>query len=107
MVLRKHELEGKLGEESALIKSGVLRDENPLDQSPEFQDFLLACRHGDLRKCQELIGLGVNINGKDKFDYTPLIIVCQPTYLATLHPRGSSDISGIDPHDAGQLVRTL
>ncbi|GJN69334.1 hypothetical protein PLICBS_003382 [Purpureocillium lilacinum] len=74
MVLRKHELEGKLGEESALIKSGVLRDENPLDQSPEFQDFLLACRHGDLRKCQELIGLGVNINGKDKFDYTPLII---------------------------------
>ncbi|KAJ6446889.1 ankyrin repeat and BTB/POZ domain-containing protein [Purpureocillium lavendulum] len=74
MVLRKHELEGKLGEESALIKSGVLRDENPLDQSPEFQQFLLACRHGDLRQCQELIGLGVNINGKDKFDYTPLII---------------------------------
>lgn len=75
MVLRKHELEGKLGEESLLIKNGVLRDENPLDESPEFNDFLLACRHGDLRKCQELIGLGVNINGKDDFDYTPLIIV--------------------------------
>ncbi|PNY22999.1 Ankyrin repeat-containing protein, partial [Tolypocladium capitatum] len=74
MVLRKHELEGKLGEESLLIKSGLLRDENPLDQSPEFNDFLLACRHGDLRKCQELIALGVNINGKDRFDYTPLII---------------------------------
>ncbi|POR38396.1 Ankyrin repeat-containing protein, partial [Tolypocladium paradoxum] len=74
VVLRKHELEGKLGEESLLIKNGVLRDENPLDQSPEFNDFLLACRHGDLRKCQELIGLGVNINGKDDFDYTPLII---------------------------------
>ncbi|KAL7948474.1 hypothetical protein V8C42DRAFT_314567 [Trichoderma barbatum] len=74
MVLKKHELEGKLGEESLLIKSGVLRDENPLDTSAEFHDFLLACRRGDLRKCQELIGNGVNINGKDKFDYTPLII---------------------------------
>lgn len=75
MVLKKHELEGKLGEESLLIKSGVLRDENPLDTSAEFHDFLLACRRGDLKKCQELIGMGVNINGKDKFDYTPLIIV--------------------------------
>ncbi|KAL7910201.1 hypothetical protein GGI35DRAFT_358927 [Trichoderma velutinum] len=74
MVLGKHELEGKLGEESLLIKSGVLRDENPLDTSAEFHDFLLACRRGDLRKCQELISMGVNINGKDKFDYTPLII---------------------------------
>ncbi|KAH6605255.1 ankyrin repeat and btb poz domain-containing 1 [Trichoderma cornu-damae] len=74
MVLGKHELEGKLGEESLLIKSGVLRDENPLDTSAEFHDFLLACRRGDLRKCQQLIGMGVNINGKDKFDYTPLII---------------------------------
>ncbi|KAH0491768.1 hypothetical protein TgHK011_003177 [Trichoderma gracile] len=74
MVLKKHELEGKLGEESLLIKSGVLRDENPLDTSAEFHEFLLACRRGDLRKCQELIGMGVNINGKDKFDYTPLII---------------------------------
>ncbi|PHH89967.1 hypothetical protein CDD83_4828 [Cordyceps sp. RAO-2017] len=74
MVLRKHELEGKLGEEQQMIKSGVLRDENPLDQSPEFDEFLVACRHGDLRKCQELINLGVNINAKDKFDYTPLII---------------------------------
>ncbi|KAK3186119.1 hypothetical protein K4F52_005109 [Lecanicillium sp. MT-2017a] len=74
MVLKKYELEGKLGEESAMIKSGVLRDENPLDVSEDFNEFLLACRHGDLRKCQELINLGVNINGKDKFDYTPLII---------------------------------
>ncbi|KAJ4210464.1 hypothetical protein NW767_000737 [Fusarium falciforme] len=74
MVLRKDELEGKLGEEALLIKSGVLRDENPLDDSPEFHEFLMACRHGDLRTCQELISRGVNINGKDKFDYTPLII---------------------------------
>ncbi|KAF4444038.1 hypothetical protein F53441_11255 [Fusarium austroafricanum] len=76
MVLRKFELEGKLGEEARLIESGVLIDENPLDESPEFHEFLMACRHGDLRRCQELISQGVNINGKDRFDYTPLIIVC-------------------------------
>lgn len=75
MVLRKHELEGKLGEESRMIKSGVLRDENPLDTSDDFKEFLVACRHGNLRRCQELISMGVNINGKDAFDYTPLIIV--------------------------------
>ncbi|KAF4965938.1 hypothetical protein FSARC_6325 [Fusarium sarcochroum] len=74
MVLRKFELEGKLGEEARLIESGVLLDENPLDESPEFHEFLMACRHGDLRTCQELISRGVNINGKDRFDYTPLII---------------------------------
>lgn len=78
MVLRKDELEGKLGEEALLIKSGIIRDENPLDESPKFHDFLLACRRGDLRSCQELISLGVNINGKDRFDYTPLIIVTMP-----------------------------
>ncbi|KPM41960.1 hypothetical protein AK830_g4544 [Neonectria ditissima] len=75
MVLRKHELEGALAQETILIKSGVLRDENPLDDSSEFDEFLTACRHGDLRRCQELISRGVNINGKDRFDYTPLIIV--------------------------------
>jgi hypothetical protein len=85
MVMKKYELEGKLGEESALIKSGVLRDENPLDLSQEFNEFLLACRHGDLRKCQELINLGVNINGKDKFDYTPLIIVSFLRYFVELY----------------------
>jgi ankyrin repeat and BTB/POZ domain-containing protein 1 len=75
-VLGKHELEGALAQESLMIKSGKLRDENPLDKSDEFNEFLIACRHGDLRKCQELINQGVNINGKDEFDYTPLIIVC-------------------------------
>ncbi|PMB67518.1 BTB/POZ domain-containing protein 3 [Beauveria bassiana] len=72
--MTKYGLEGKLHEEHRLIKDGILRDDNPLDQSNEFNDFLIACRHGDLRKCQELINQGVNINGKDKFDYTPLII---------------------------------
>lgn len=102
MVLGKHELEGKLGEESLLIKSGVLRDENPLDTSAEFHDFLLACRRGDLRKCQELIGMGVNINGKDKFDYTPLIIV------SALLWRGAMAGLGVDERTyVGQFVWAL
>jgi ankyrin repeat and BTB/POZ domain-containing protein 1 len=75
MVLRKHELEAKLKDDIQLVRSGVLRDENPLDQSKEFNDLLAACRRGDLKTTQELISAGVNINGKDKFDYTPLIIV--------------------------------
>jgi ankyrin repeat and BTB/POZ domain-containing protein 1 len=75
MVLRKDELEVQLKNENELIKSGVLRDENPLDLSEDFNAFLEACRKGDLKRCQELISAGVNINGKDNFDYTPLIIV--------------------------------
>lgn len=75
MVIRKGELEAQLRDEHQLIKSGVLRDENPLDQSEAFNHFLLACRMGDLKKCQEMISAGININGKDRFDYTPLIIV--------------------------------
>jgi ankyrin repeat/BTB/POZ domain-containing protein 1 len=75
MVLRKHELEAKLKDDIQLVKSGVLRDDNPLDLSDEFNDLLSACRRGDLKRTQELISAGVNINGKDNFDYTPLIIV--------------------------------
>jgi ankyrin repeat protein len=74
-ILRKDQLEAKIKEENQLISSGVLRDENPLDLSKEFDEFLQACRRGDLKRCQELISSGVNINGKDRFDYTPLIIV--------------------------------
>ncbi|TEA10132.1 BTB/POZ domain-containing protein 3 [Colletotrichum sidae] len=74
MVLQKHELEAQLKNENELIKSGVLREDNPVDQSVEFEAFLLACRRGDLKTCQELISAGVNINGRDRFDYTPLII---------------------------------
>ncbi|PHH82291.1 hypothetical protein CDD82_6471 [Ophiocordyceps australis] len=74
MPLDEYEPGTRLGQDERLINKGVLRDETPLDQSPEFDEFLLACRKGDLRKCQQLISLGVNINGKDKFDYTPLII---------------------------------
>ncbi|KAI1778952.1 hypothetical protein F4818DRAFT_402985 [Hypoxylon cercidicola] len=74
MVLRKHELEAKLRDELELVRSGVLRDENPLDLSEEFDELLQACRRGDLKRTQELISAGVNINGKDRFDYTPLIV---------------------------------
>ncbi|KAK4168598.1 BTB/POZ domain-containing protein 3 [Cladorrhinum sp. PSN259] len=74
MVLRKFELEAKLKDDNQLIRSGVLRNEHPLDLSDDFNNFLQACRRGDLKRCQELISAGVNINGKDAYDYTPLII---------------------------------
>lgn len=73
-VLKKYELEAKLKDEHKLIEQGILRDENPLDLTSDFGKFLTACRKGDLKTCQELISNGVNINGKDAFDYTPLII---------------------------------
>ncbi len=78
MVLSKNELESKLKDENQLIKSGVLREENPLDLIDEFQAFMNVCRRGDLKQCQEMISSGVNINGKDAFDYTPLIVVGAP-----------------------------
>ncbi|KAK0701098.1 hypothetical protein B0H67DRAFT_474308 [Lasiosphaeris hirsuta] len=86
MVLRKFELETKLKDDHQLISSGVLRNEHPLDISPDFLDFLQACRRGDLKRCQELISAGVNINGKDQFDYTPLIVasLCGHYELAQL-----------------------
>ncbi|KAL2757691.1 hypothetical protein ACRALDRAFT_1079819 [Sodiomyces alcalophilus JCM 7366] len=86
MVLHKGQLGEQFHAEHQLIKSGVLRDENPLDQSDAFNDFILACRRGDLGKCQEMISAGVNINGKDEFDYTPLIVasLCGHYELAQL-----------------------
>ncbi|KAF2970666.1 hypothetical protein GQX73_g2904 [Xylaria multiplex] len=74
MVIRKYELEAKLKHDLELVQSGVLRDENPLDSSQEFNELLEACRRGDLKRTQELISAGVNLNGKDQFDYTPLIV---------------------------------
>lgn len=74
-ILGKHQIEKALHEERQQISSGRLREENPLDTSPEFQQFCNACRRGDLRACQEHIGKGVNLNARDLFDYTPLILV--------------------------------
>ena len=75
MAMPKGQLEAKLKEEHELINSGVLREENPLDLTEDFGKFLEACRRGDLKECQNHISGGVNINGKDEYDYTPLIIV--------------------------------
>ncbi|TVY27540.1 BTB/POZ domain-containing protein [Lachnellula hyalina] len=74
MVLRKDELEVQLKDEHELIRDGVLRDDSPLDVSPEFSRLCDACRVGDLKGCQEAIASGVNINARDSFDYTPLIL---------------------------------
>lgn len=75
-IIRKDQLEAKIKEEKELIRKGELREENPLDTSREFGEFLEACRKGNLRKCQEMISGGININAKDEFDYTPLVLVC-------------------------------
>lgn len=75
MVLRKDELEVQLKDEHQLIQDGVLRDESPLDTSEDFRKLCQACRIGDLKGCQEAIVAGVNINARDIFDYTPLILV--------------------------------
>lgn len=74
MVLRKDELEVQLKDEHQLIQSGVLRDDSPLDLTPEFEKLCVACRVGDIKSCQEAITTGVNINARDAFDYTPLIL---------------------------------
>lgn len=74
-VKKKHEIEAALAQEAQAISLGLLKDENPLDVSDEFRLFCEACRRGDLKVCQEMISTGVNINARDRFDYTPLILV--------------------------------
>jgi ankyrin repeat/BTB/POZ domain-containing protein 1 len=74
-VLRKDQLETRLHNEKKLIKEGALKDENPLDFSEGFRQLCDACRKGDLKVCQEKISEGVNINARDSYDYTPLILV--------------------------------
>jgi hypothetical protein len=74
-VKKKHEIEAALAQESQQISTGQLKEENPLDLSDNFRKFCEACRRNDLKVCQEMISAGVNINARDKFDYTPLILV--------------------------------
>ncbi|KAG6993987.1 hypothetical protein G7Y79_00048g083830 [Physcia stellaris] len=75
MVVRKDQLEASLREEHQLIESGRLKEDSPLDTSESFSKLCEACRRGDLKSCQEMITTeGVNINARDRFDYTPLIL---------------------------------
>ena len=74
-ILGKHQIEKALYEEKKDVSSGRLKEDNPLDTSPEFRKFCEACRRGDLKICQEQISLGININARDEYDYTPLILV--------------------------------
>lgn len=81
--IKKHEIEAALYAEHQDISSGRLKDENPLDLSDDFRFLCEACRRGDLKLCQEMITAGANINARDRFDYTPLILVSRP--LLFLH----------------------
>jgi hypothetical protein len=107
MVLRKHELEAKLKDDLELVRSGVLRDENPLDSSEEFNELLEACRRGDLKRTQELISAGVNLNGKDKFDYTPLIIVRLGLRRPRFHVAVHITLEVADPGDRRVYVAIM
>ena len=75
MVTKKAEIEASLQEEQKLIQDGKLKEDNPLDISETFTKLCEACRRGDLKGCQEMITEGANINARDLFDYTPLILV--------------------------------
>ena len=75
-LLGKHQLEKALYDEHQAVSSGRLKEENPLDTSVEFRGLCEACRRGDLKLIQEQIETGININARDEFDYTPLILVC-------------------------------
>jgi len=75
MVLAKYEVEAALFEEKQAISSGKLKEDNPLDDSEGFLSLCDACRRGDPKLCQEKIQEGVNINARDRFDYTPLTLV--------------------------------
>lgn len=79
-LLRKDQLEASLHNEKKLIEDGKLKEDNPLDLSENFNELCEACRRGDLKLCQEMITAGVNINARDRFDYTPLILVIDPSW---------------------------
>jgi len=74
MVANKFEIERTLHEEKRDIASGKIKEDNPLDTTEDFRVFCEACRRGDLKVCQEKISEGVNINARDRYDYTPVIL---------------------------------
>ena len=65
----------QLKSEAQLMKEGIRKDDVPMDTSEDFALLCEACRKGDLRGVQEGIAKGCNINARDEFDYTPLILV--------------------------------
>lgn len=73
--LRKDQLDASLHEAKRWFE-----EDSPLDLSEGFSKLCLACRTGDPKSCQELITDGVNINARDQFDYTPLILVSLTPY---------------------------
>ena len=75
MVFTKANLEFQLHDEKKQISDGRLKEDSPLDVSPPFRSLCEAARKGDLKVCQECITDGVNINARDSYDYTPLILV--------------------------------
>lgn len=85
MVLKKYEIEQALHAEKQDIAAGRLKEENPLDTSEPFRLFCEACRRGDLKACQEKIAEGVNLNARDRYDYTPLILVSVPSTIDIVH----------------------
>lgn len=86
-ILRKDQLELSLHEEKKLIENGRLKEDSPLDVSEDFDKLCDACRKGDLKSCQEMITGGVNINARDRFDYTPLILVTPRSHDSCSPPR--------------------
>lgn len=74
-MVHKFDIEAALHAEAQDIAAGRLKEDNPLDLTDTFRVFCEACRRGDLKVCQEKLSEGVNINARDRFDYTPLILV--------------------------------
>ncbi|KAI9844080.1 MAG: hypothetical protein M1837_005793 [Sclerophora amabilis] len=74
MVISKDQLEAQLHAENTDISTGRIKDDNPLDVSVDYKTLCEACRLGDLKLCQEMITKGANINARDQYDYTPLIL---------------------------------
>jgi len=74
MVVNKFEIERALHEEKRDIAAGKIKEDNPLDTSETFRTLCEACRRGDLKVCQEKITEGANINARDRYDYTPVIL---------------------------------
>lgn len=88
---KKFELERALATEIQAVSAGKLKEDNPLDTTETFRHFCEACRRGDLKVCQEMIQAGVNVNARDRHDYTPLILVSHPTITLVAFVDGARD----------------